>query len=95
MTPHAFRLSPAGDPPESNSETPGFPEGSSGEDEALQYRVEIWDETGAAVEQVVAISLSPAIGYAAFYAATREFPGRAITLRHRERTLSRWAARIH
>jgi len=95
MTPHAFRLSPAGDPPGSNSRTPGFPESSAAEDEALQYRVEIWDETGAAVEQVVAISLSPAIGYAAFYAATREFPGRAITLRHRERTLSRWTARIH
>jgi hypothetical protein len=44
---------------------------------------------------VVAVTASPAIGYAAFYAATREYPGRAITLRHDGRVISRWTARTH
>jgi hypothetical protein len=59
----------------------------------LPYKVEVWDISGQFVEQVVAVSASPAIGYAAFYAATREFAGREITLRHQSRVISRWAAR--
>jgi hypothetical protein len=65
------------------------------EDDDLPYKVEVWDEAGQFVEQVVAVSASPAIGYAAYYAATREFAGRAITLRHLSRVLSRWAGRSH
>lgn len=83
------------DPPDERNRTPspsgGFP--NTGED--LPYRVEVWDETGKFVEQVVAVSVSPAIGYAAYYAATREFPGRTITLRHKSSVLSRWAGRAH
>jgi hypothetical protein len=69
----------------------GFPH--AGED--LPYKVEVWDEMGKFVEQVVAVSVSAAIGYAAYYAATREFPGRAITLRHRQAVISRWTGRTH
>ncbi|WP_243625873.1 hypothetical protein [Phenylobacterium hankyongense] len=57
--------------------------------------MEVWDPDGRFVEQVVAVSLSPAIGYAAFYAASREFPGRAITLRHKSAVLSRWSGQAH
>ena len=61
----------------------------------MPFKVEVWDEAGEFVQQVVAISASPAIGYAAYYAATREFVGRAITLRHRNRVLSRWTGQAH
>ncbi len=95
MTPQVLRLS-SSDPPGDGDRFPSFggraaPQG--GDD--LPYRVEIWDEAGALVELVVAVSLSPAIGYAAFYAATREYPGRAITLRYKSRVISRWTAQTH
>jgi hypothetical protein len=61
----------------------------------LPFHVEVWDESGQFVEQVVAVSSSPAIGYAAYYAATREFVGRAITLRHKSRVISRWSGQAH
>jgi hypothetical protein len=80
----------SGDSPSDDPETPipfsGFPV----EREELPYKVELWDEKGEFVDQVVAVSVSPAIGYAAYYAATREFPGRPITLRHKSRVISRW-----
>jgi hypothetical protein len=63
--------------------------------EELPYKVEVWDVTGAFVEHVVALSTNPAVGFAAYYAAAREYPGRDITLRHRDSTLSRWTARPH
>lgn len=65
------------------------------EGDDLPYKVEVWDETSKYVEQVVAVSVSPAIGYAAYYAATREFPGRAITLRHKAAVISRWTGKAH
>jgi hypothetical protein len=60
------------------------------EREDLPYRVELWDQPKAAVEQVLAVTISGSIGYAAYYAATREFPERYITLRHKNRIISRW-----
>jgi hypothetical protein len=66
-----------------------------GEGEDLAYKVEIWDASGEIVEQLVALTTSPTIGYAAYYAATREFPGRLITLRHKSRILSRWSGQAH
>ena len=65
------------------------------ENEDLPYRVEVWDETWAFVEHVVAVSANPAVGFAAYYAAAREFPGRDVTLRHKGRVLSRWTGRSH
>src|SRR2546421_477269 len=65
------------------------------EREDLPYRVELWDEARASVEQVLAVTANGSIGYAAYYAATREFPHRYITLRHKNRVVSRWNAPQH
>ncbi|RAK61638.1 hypothetical protein DJ021_00910 [Phenylobacterium hankyongense] len=90
---HQFR--PPDDPTDDGGGTPSPYGGFPNESEDLPYRVEVWDPDGRFVEQVVAVSLSPAIGYAAFYAASREFPGRAITLRHKSAVLSRWSGQAH
>jgi len=60
--------------------------------EELPFKVEVWDESCAYSEQVLAVTSNASIGHAAFYAATRDFPGRYITLRHRGRIISRWNA---
>lgn len=60
------------------------------EGDELPYRVELWDEQRRSVEQVLAVSANGSIGYAAYYAATREYPGRYITLRHKNSVISRW-----
>ncbi len=60
------------------------------EREDLPYKVELWDEARVAVEQVLAVTANGSIGYAAFYAATQELPHRYITLRHKNRVVSRW-----
>ncbi|MDB5492935.1 MAG: hypothetical protein JWP86_272 [Phenylobacterium sp.] len=90
---HQFR--PPDDPPDENAKTPSpcgeFP--LDGED--LPYKVEVWDDGGKFVEQVVAVSLSASIGYAAYFAAAREYPGRAITLRHKSTVISRWTGKTH
>jgi hypothetical protein len=90
-----YQLHAPADPPDEGDRTPSPLGGFPGEGEDLPYKVEVWDETGQFVEQVVAVSVSPAIGYAAYYAATREYPGRAITLRHRSAVISRWTVRAH
>ena len=63
--------------------------------EDLPYKVEIWNETGAAVEQIVAVTANASIGYAAYYAATREYPDRHITLRHKNSVVARWSGPQH
>lgn len=63
--------------------------------EDLPYKVEIWNETGASVEQIVAVTANASIGYAAYYAATREFPDRHITLRHKNSVVARWSGPQH
>jgi hypothetical protein len=63
--------------------------------EDLPYKVKIWNEPGASVEQVVAITANASIGYAAYYAATREYPDRHITLRHRNSVVARWSGPRH
>ena len=68
----------------------GEPELPAGED--LPYKVEIWDGTKNSVEAIVAVTASSAIGYAAYYAATGEYPDRYITLRHKGAVLIRWNA---
>jgi hypothetical protein len=65
------------------------------EREDLAYQIELWDETGNIIEQVVAMTASASIGYAAYYAATREYPQRCITLKHKNSTLSRWNGTSH
>jgi hypothetical protein len=89
-----YRLGPAGDPDDSDAGGASFgPIPIERED--LPYRVELWDEGRTAVEQVLAVTANGSIGYAAYYAATREFPHRYITLRHKNRIVSRWNAPQH
>jgi hypothetical protein len=63
--------------------------------EDLPYKIEIWNETAAAVEQVIAVTANASIGYAAYYAATREYPDRHITLRHKNSVVARWRGPKH
>ena len=63
--------------------------------EDLPYKVELWDAGKQSVEQVLAVTASGSIGYAAFYAATREYPDRYLTLRHKNSIVSRWNAVGH
>jgi hypothetical protein len=58
--------------------------------EDLPYKVELWDAAKSTVEQVLAVTANGSIGYAAYYAATREYPARYITLRHKNSIVSRW-----
>jgi hypothetical protein len=60
----------------------------AGED--LPYKVELWNAAKTGVEQVLAVTANGGIGYAAYYAATREYPDRYITLRHKNSIVSRW-----
>jgi hypothetical protein len=89
-----FRLEPPGDRED------GIPRGAPArpvrvDREDLPYKVEIWNESGASVEQVVAVTANASIGYAAYYAATREYPDRHITLRHKNSVVARWSGPKH
>jgi hypothetical protein len=57
--------------------------------EDLPYKVELWNESRTSVEQVLAVTANGSIGYAAYYAATREYPDRYVTLRHKNSVVSR------
>lgn len=89
------RLSPSDDPPsEGGGDLPAgglYPLGR----EDLPYKVEVWDAGQESVEQVLAVTASASIGYAAYFAATREFPNRVITLRHKNSVISRWNGPPH
>ena len=61
----------------------------------LPYRVELWDEEKKAVEQILAVTANASIGYAAYYAATREHPQRYVVLRHKRSIVSRWNGPEH
>ena len=91
MSAALYRLLPMGDPEDDEGgEFSSRPVPVERED--LPYRVELWDVARASVEQVLAVTANGSIGYAAYYAATREFPHRYITLRHKNRIVSRWNA---
>ena len=68
---------------------------TAAEHEDLPYKVELWDELKGAVELTLAVTVSASIGYAAYYAATREYPDRYITLRHNKGIVSRWNGPTH
>lgn len=55
----------------------------------LPFKVELWDERRTSVEQLLAVAAHGSIGYAAYYAAAREYPDRYVTLRHNDSILSR------
>ena len=82
---------PNGSDEDYNSIRAGGPPQRQQPAEDLPYKVELWDPAGKGVEVVLAVTASPSIGYAAFFAATREHPERHITLRHKNNIVSRWA----
>ena len=84
------RLGSSGEPEENGGPAAPASAPDPAEREDLPFRVELWNEARTAVEQVLAVTASGGIGYAAFYAATRELPERYITLRHKQRIVSRW-----
>jgi len=87
--PAFYRFAPDGDPGDDNGVRRLFePVPAGGED--LPYKVELWNESKTVVEQVLAVTANGSIGYAAYFAATREFPHRYITLRHKTGIISRW-----
>jgi hypothetical protein len=84
-----FRLKPSDDPDGGPDPLP-WGRSRAHEHEDLAYKVEIWNDAKSSVETVLAITVSASIGYAAYYAATREFPNRYVTLRHKNSIISRW-----
>ena len=89
-----YRFGPAGEPEDAGeNESSGIPDPTERED--LPYKIELWDLAKNGVEQVLAVTANGGIGYAAFYGATREFPHRYITLRHKNRIVSRWNGPQH
>ncbi len=84
-----YRFSSGGEPENGDRKGPSDDRLRADRDD-LPYKVELWDEGKAGVEQVLAVTANGSIGYAAYYAATREFPDRYVTLRHKNSIVSRW-----
>ncbi len=91
----SVRLSPSDEPPDGGAgDLPSRGSAIAGRED-LHYKIEIWDANQEWVEQVLAVTASASIGYAAYFAATREFPNRVITLRHKNSVISRWNGPPH
>jgi hypothetical protein len=88
---HQFAPAAGDDPGSEEEKAPS----KAGQRDELPYRVELWDEKKSAVEQVLAVTRNGSIGYAAYYEATRQFPNRYVTLRHKGRILSRFNGPTH
>ena len=56
---------------------------------ALEFRVEVWDEAYGRVEELVALCNNAGVGKAAYEAALKLRPGTNLVLRHRARIISR------
>jgi hypothetical protein len=87
--PLQVHLAPSGGP-EDGERSDGAPDSLANTADDLPYKVEVWDEGSRSVEQTLAITANGSIGYAAYYEATKEFPTRYITLRHKDRVVARW-----
>ena len=85
---YRYRFAPDEDPEDPARRPPGF-DRSTASREDLPYKVELWDDSRASVDQVLAVTANGSIGYAAYYAAIREYPGRYVTLRHKNNIVSR------
>jgi hypothetical protein len=85
----------AGNDPDDEASKPARFDRTTAKHEDLPYKVELWDEAKKSVEQVLAVTASGSIGYAAYYAATREYPQRYITLRHKNSFVARWNGPEH
>ena len=89
-----FRFSPDAESDDGQPEPRADRIGGS-EREDLPFRVELWNADKTSVEQVLAVTANASIGYAAYYAATREHVDRYITLRHKNGIVSRWNGPSH
>jgi len=89
-----LRLVTSEDPEDAQRRDDASGRGAAARDE-LPYKIEIWNEPGSAVEQVIAVTANASIGHAAYYAATREYPDRHITLRHKNSIVARWRGPKH
>jgi hypothetical protein len=92
--PHPLGLA-SGNDPEDDGRQPTPISRMTAPHEELPYKVELWDEAKKGVEQVLAVTAHSSIGYAAYYAATREYPDRYLTLRHKNSILNRWNGPEH
>ena len=87
--PRLYRLNSETDPEDASRRQARSDRHTAGRED-LPYRVELWDDAKESVELVLAVTASGSIGYAAYYAATREYPQPYVTLRHKIRTMARW-----
>ncbi len=78
-----------GEDPEDNPFGFARSDGLGKAQDELPYLVELWDEKRRVVELVLAVTAHGSIGYAAYYAAVREYPNRFVTLRLNNRTIAR------
>jgi hypothetical protein len=83
-----YRFSPGDDEDPSSPKISRFDQPTAPRED-LPYKVELWDEGKTSVVQVLAVTANGSIGYAAYYAAAREYPNRYVTLRHRNSIVSR------
>jgi hypothetical protein len=83
-----YHLGPGDDPSDPARRTPPSDQPTASHED-LPYKVELWNESRTSVEQVLAVTANGSIGYAAYYAATREYPERYVTLRHKNNIVSR------
>ena len=84
-----YRLASGSNPEEDGSGKIKRADRSKSAHENLPYKVELWDVDKKSVEQILAVTASGSIGYAAYYAAAREFPDRYVTLRHKNGIVAR------
>lgn len=56
--------------------------------EALPYRVELWDQARQSVERILGDAISAPLAQAIFQSALQEYPGRHITLRYGARIIA-------
>jgi hypothetical protein len=83
-----YQMAPGDDPRDPARTTPPSDQPTASHED-LPYKVELWNESRTSVEQVLAVTANGSIGYAAYYAATREYPDRYVTLRHKNTVVSR------
>jgi hypothetical protein len=88
---HLWRLAP---PHDAGNEHGGrASKAAPREGQEFPYSVEIWNYSGAFVQQTLAMTISKSIGFAAYYAALELFPEGLIMLRHKDGVLATWNAR--
>lgn len=84
----SYRFVPEDGPGDPARKAPRSDQAIAGRED-LPYKVELWDIDRSTVELVLAVTANGSIGYAAYYAAAREYPDRYVTLRHKNNIISR------